>query len=120
VAESWPTFQNLTTPFKKAGQAVPGASGPPISPEVIQQIADSMDKLPPTPVGIGDKCQQLLSGMPEQNLDHLQPGQQIKVDAPPSELEKLLKTGYRPLENIDGKWTETSTRSGKLILENQK
>ena len=121
MAEAWPSFRNLTTPYKKTCP-VPDTSGPPISPEAIQQIADNMDKLPPTPVKVGDKCQQLLTSMPEQNLDHLQPtpdGQPIKVDVP-NELEKLFRAGYKPLEKYDGKWSEASTQSGKLILEDQK
>lgn len=69
-------------------------------PDVIKKIADAMDN--PTSVKA-----------------HLPAPRIVEVNRE-TELNKLLKTGHRPLEKIDGRWQENNSDngpSGNLIID---
>jgi len=111
--DAWPTHVALRSPFNhnsKAAACEPHLK-PSVSPETIQQIANAMDHIPDPPPSQESQCQQMLSDMPDI------PEADQNFQKPEGELQKLLKAGYKPLDNIDGQWKETSEGTGKLILE---
>ena len=123
-SDAWPDRQpTLKSPYNhnhKAAIANPHLQ-PDVSPQTIQNIASQMDK----PVSVGssvmpsvENCQLLLSGMPD--LQDV-PSDSCSGACPGGnrELEKLLTSGYRPLDKQDGRWSEIANPHSdkKLLLE---
>lgn len=126
--DNWPTRQTLKSPYghgSKAAAFEPHLK-PSVSPVIIQQIANQMGKISEVSTSINSKCQQMLSRMPEiPEMDQPKLSDNgVYLEEPSSdipthnmELEKLFKSGYKPLDKLNGKWTETSSGDKKLLLE---
>jgi len=108
----WKQFRApLTT---KMGIAEPHLR-PDTPSSIIQQIASAMSnpsQLYPTQ----HDCDGLLKELPVLSS----PTQTDPIE-PPNELQKLLDSGYKPLDKIDGEWVEeTPQKQDQLLLEDQK
>jgi hypothetical protein len=137
--DKWPERPTLRSPFnnnvKCAGVGIESHLKPDASPVVIQQIANAMGgSSSNSPRDQGEQCSQMLATMPEfPEMDPPRPAEPLYMAQPHGllgqedvqnvqnssndELTKLFKSGYRPIDKIDGQWTETSEGNGKLIVE---
>lgn len=127
--DAWPSCQDLRSPFNhnKKAAVVNQQLQPPVSQSVINQIACHMGSSqspaePSQPLGV--RCQELLAVMPD--FPKMESPQLAKnnsdIDSKEnSELNKLLKSGYKILEKDNGEWSETDligvSDNKKLLLE---
>lgn len=128
--DAWPTRKTVLSLFNhntKAAIAQPHLK-PSASSQTIQQIANEMGKSQQPPSMPGElECQQKLAGMPDfPEMDPPQPAENMYLDGSGDdsgnnrELNKLLNAGYRPLDKVDGEWSETAPTNSdneKLLLE---
>lgn len=113
MGSEWPNFVNIKTPYNKC-QSVSGPVGSEVSQVEINKIAAEMDQqTSKKDASISDKCSELLEKMPTPNISN---DGNTNIERK-SELEKLIASGYKPLEKVDGEWRESSTKNNKLILE---
>jgi len=94
-----------------------------VSSDIVSQIADKMDGIDRASSSV-DNCQKMLEKMPD-FPDMEKPPEEPEPKDPNDnpELNKLLSTGYRPLQKEDGQWSETAVNAldipnnTKLLLE---